>query len=171
MGGKKGIGLYVDPFEDTRDPRATQSEIPGLSAGDRAAQTGREPQAPEAVSRPHTRLSRLQQVGPPSLPLPAQTVPSRLPPRLVTSSPHELHPNGVFSPRVHKRADNQGPPDRSMNGRKHLLPGLRRKERAELRGRTAETPRPRGVALPSARAERHCGPWRLAVCLARAEGV
>lgn len=76
-----------------------------------------------------------------------------------------------FSVRECTKADNQGPPDRSMNGRKHLLLGLRRKERAELWGRTAEMPRPRGAALPSAREERHCGPWRLAVCLATAEGV
>lgn len=49
-GGRKGLGLLVHLLEDARDPRATQPERPGLSAGAGAAKIGRERRTPEAVT-------------------------------------------------------------------------------------------------------------------------
>lgn len=50
-GEKKGLGLRVHLLEDTRNPRATQPERPGLSAsGSAAAKIGRERRTPEAVT-------------------------------------------------------------------------------------------------------------------------
>lgn len=172
LGGKEERARSLRPRLGRHEGSSrSPPERPGLSAGGGAAQTGRERRTPEAVSRPRTRLSRLlrlRQVGaaqpPASGPNRSFSAPTVWPPPHLTSFILTK-----ISVRECTKHDNRGPPDRSMNGRKRLLPGRRRKERAE-RGdctarceRTAETPRPRWVALPSGCEERHSGPWWLEV--------
>ena len=145
---------------------------PRPSARGGAVKMGREQREREAVTRPRAHAAFAPSViRQPGLPLPAQmvTAPTRQG-HLLTLRSSSSRCRHSFGRKAHKTRPPKSKKPRSMNGRKRLLPGYRRKEREKRCERKAETPGRAGPnSLPAARnATAASGGWGCVLRLLRA---